>query len=69
LEELPSYFSVNVSNEAPEQVSQILHVVTSLSDASVELHKISNKISGDIQRVEQELEGNDVLAFHPGVHA
>ena len=61
LEEIPNYFStlsINVSKEA-DQVSRILHVVTSLSDASVELHKIS----GHIQRVEQKLEGNCVLAF------
>ena len=69
MEEIPSYFSVNISKEAAEQVSQIIDVVTSLSDASVELHKISNKISGDIQRVEQKLEGNYVLVFHPRVHA
>ena len=61
MEEIPKCFltsPINVSKEA-EQVSQILRVVTSLSDASVELHKIS----GDIQRVEQKLEGNCILAF------
>ena len=61
LEVIPNYFStlsINVSKEA-DQVSRILHVVTSLSDASVELHKIS----GHIQRVEQKLEGNCVLSF------
>jgi uncharacterized protein Yka (UPF0111/DUF47 family) len=61
LEEIPNYFStlsINVSKEA-EQVSQILHVVTSLSDTSAEIYKISD----NIQRVEQKLEGNCVLAF------
>ena len=61
MEEIPNYFStltIDVSKEA-EQVSQILHVVTLLSDASVELHKIS----GGIQRVEQKLEGDCVLPF------
>jgi len=61
LKELPNYFStlsINISKES-EQLSQILYVVTSLSDASVELHNLS----GGIQRVEQKLEGNCVLAF------
>jgi SpoVK/Ycf46/Vps4 family AAA+-type ATPase len=57
LKELPNYFStlsINISKES-DQVSQILHIVTSLSDASVELHTIS----GGIQRVEQKLEDHD----------
>lgn len=55
LEEISNCFSklsINVSKES-EQASQILHVVTLLSDASVELHKVSDSI----QRVEQKLEG------------
>src|SRR5271155_5419764 len=55
LKEIPNYFStlsIDVSKES-EQISQIFHVVSSLSDVSVEIHKIS----GSIQRVEQKLEG------------
>lgn len=55
LKEIPSYFStlsINVSKES-EQVSQIFHVVTSLSDASAEIHKIS----GSVQTIERKLEG------------
>ncbi|KAE8448932.1 hypothetical protein EG329_008728 [Mollisiaceae sp. DMI_Dod_QoI] len=56
LGEIPNYFStlsINVSKES-EQVSQILHIVASLSDSSMELHNIS----GGIQRAEHKLEGH-----------
>ena len=61
LEEIQNYFStaINVSKEAA-QVSQILHVVISLSDASAELHNIS----GGIQRVEKKLEGTVFSPSH-----
>jgi uncharacterized protein YpuA (DUF1002 family) len=62
LEEIPNYFStlsINVSKES-EQVSQILDIVASLSDASMEL----DKISGSLQNIEKKLKGNYFSPSH-----